>query len=161
MIFGIVTFTLLHTLLSVIGIFAGLVLAGGWISGKQLERWAVLFLVTTFLTNLSGFGFPFVVLLPGHIVGAISLVLFPFVLAARYWKHLAGGWRKVYVIGSMVLLYFNSFILVVQLFKRIPGLIAAAPTQKEPPFAITQILILILFAWLGREAVKGSRGITA
>ena len=161
MIFPITTFTLIHTLLSVVGIFAGLVLAGGWISGKQLERWSLLFLVTTFLTNLSGFGFPFVVLLPGHFIGGISLVLLPVVIAARYWKHLAGGWRKVYVIGSMVLLWFNAFILVVQLFKRIPGLIAAAPTQKEPPFAITQVLILILFVWLGREAVKGSRGISA
>jgi hypothetical protein len=159
MLFPITTFTLIHTLLSIVGIFAGLVLAGGWIGGRQLERWSVLFLVTTFLTNLSGFGFPFVVLLPGHIIGAISLVLLPFVLAGRYWKHLAGGWGRVYVIGSLVLLYFNVFILVVQLFKRIPGLIAAAPTQKEPPFAITQLLVLLLFVWLGREAVKGSRGI--
>jgi hypothetical protein len=161
MIFPITTFTLIHTLLSVIGIFAGLVLAGGWLSGRQLERWSLLFLVTTFLTNLSGFGFPFVVLLPGHIIGALSLLILPFVVVARYGKHLAGGWLKVYVIGSMVLLYFNAFILVVQLFKRIPGLIAAAPTQKEPPFAITQLLVLALFLWLGREAVKESRGIGA
>lgn len=161
MIFNIVTFTLIHTLLSVVGVFAGLVLAGGWIGGKQLERWSVLFLVTTFLTNLSGFGFPFVTLLPGHIIGAISLALLPFVLAARYWKHLAGGWRRVYVVGSLVLLYFNSFILVVQLFKRIPGLIAAAPTQKEPPFIVTQLVVLALFIWLGREAGKGSRTIAA
>jgi hypothetical protein len=158
MLFPITTFTLIHTLLSVIGIFAGLVLAGGWLSGKQLERWSLLFLVTTFLTNLSGFGFPFTVLLPGHVIGALSLLILPFVVVARYGKHLAGGWRKVYVIGSMVLLYFNAFILVVQLFKRIPGLIAAAPTQKEPPFAITQLIVLALFLWLGREAVKGSRG---
>ena len=159
MIFPITTFTLLHTLLSVIGIFAGLVLAGGWIGGKQLERWSVLFLATTFLTNLSGFGFPFVTLLPGHIIGALSLLIFPCVLFARYGKHLAGGWRRVYVAGSMMLLYFNTFILVVQLFKRIPGLIAAAPTQKEPPFVITQLIVLALFVWLGREAGKGSRAI--
>lgn len=159
MLFQITTFTVIHTLLSIVGIFAGLVLAGGWISGRQLERWSVLFLVTIFFTNLSGFGFPFVVLLPGHIIGAISLVLLPFVLAARYWKHLAGRWRTVYVAGSLMLLYFDVFILVVQLFKRIPGLIAAAPTQKEPPFVITQVLVLILFVWLGREAGKGSRTI--
>lgn len=157
MIFGITTFTLIHTLLSVIGIFAGLVLAGGWISGKQLEGWSALFLVTTIITNVSGFGFPFVTLLPGHIIGALSLVILALVLVARYVKHLAGGWRRTYVIGSMVALYFNAFILVVQLFKRIPGLIAAAPTQKEPPFAITQVIVLLLFVWLGREAVKGMR----
>ena len=157
MIFGITTFTLIHTLLSVIGIFAGLVLAGGWISGKQLEGWSALFLVTTIITNVSGFGFPFVTLLPGHIIGALSLVILAGVLVARYVKHLAGGWRRTYVIGSMVALYFNCFILVVQLFKRIPGLIAAAPTQKEPPFAITQVIVLLLFVWLGRQAVRGMR----
>jgi len=158
--FSITTFTLIHTLLSIVAILAGLVLAGGWIGGRQLERWSGFFLVTIFLTNLTGFGFPFTVLLPGHIIGALSLVLLPFVLVARYAKHLAGGWRTVYVAGGMVLLYFNFFILIVQLFKRIPALIAAAPTQKEPPFAVAQLLVLILFLWLGRQAVKGSRGIS-
>ena len=157
MIFGITTFTLIHTLLSVIGIFAGLVLAGGWIGGKQLEGWSALFLVTTIITNVSGFGFPFVTLLPGHIVGGLSLVVLAAVLVARYVKHLEGGWRRTYVIGAVVALYFNCFILVVQLFKRIPGLIAAAPTQKEPPFAVTQLIVLALFVWLGRQAVTGSR----
>lgn len=157
MIFGITTFTLIHTLLSVIGIFAGLVLAGGWISGKQLEGWSALFLVTTIITNVSGFGFPFVTLLPGHIIGALSLVILAAVLVARYVKQLAGGWRRTYIVGSVVALYFNCFILVVQLFKRIPGLIAAAPTQKEPPFAITQVIVLVLFVWLGRQAVRGMR----
>lgn len=159
MIFGITIFTLIHTLLSIIGIFAGLVLAGGWISGKQLEGWSALFLVTTIITNVSGFGFPFVTLMPGHIIGGLSLVVLALVLVARYVKHLTGGWRRTYVVGSMVALYFNAFILVVQLFKRIPGLIAAAPTQKEPPFAITQVIVLVLFVWLGQQAVKGSRAI--
>lgn len=150
-------FTLFHTLLSVVGIFAGLVLAGGLISGKRLDGWSALFLVTTLLTNITGFGFPFTVLLPGHIIGALSLVILPFVLYARYGKHLEGKWNTVYVIGVMVTLWFNAFILVVQLFKRLPGLIASAPTQKEPPFAVTQLLVLILFIALGRAALKGSR----
>ncbi len=151
-------FTLFHTLLSVIGIFAGLILAGGLISGKRLDGWSALFLVTTILTNVTGFGFPFVVLLPGHIIGALSLVIFPFILYARYGKGLAGGWNTVYVVGVMTTLWFNAFILVVQLFKRLPGLIASAPTQKEPPFAVTQLLVLILFIALGRAALKGSKG---
>jgi hypothetical protein len=150
-------FTLFHTLLSVVGIFAGLVLAGGLISGKRLDGWSALFLATTILTNITGFGFPFVVLLPGHIIGALSLVILPVVCYARYARHLEGKWNAVYVIGVMVTLWFNAFILVVQLFKRLPGLIASAPTQKEPPFAITQLLVLVLFIFLGRAALKGSK----
>ena len=34
---GITTFTLIHVVISVVGIFAGLVVAGGLISGKRLD----------------------------------------------------------------------------------------------------------------------------
>src|SRR2546425_4850670 len=71
---SITTFTLLHTVLSLVGIVAGLVVAGGLATGKRLDRWAAVFLVTTVLANASGFGFPFVKFLPSHAVGGISLV---------------------------------------------------------------------------------------
>jgi hypothetical protein len=95
MFFNITTFTLFHVALSLIGIIAGLVVAGGLVAGKPLDGWTGVFLVTTVLTNVTGFGFPFVTLLPSHVVGAVSLVLLPVVIFARYWKHLAGGWRSV------------------------------------------------------------------
>jgi hypothetical protein len=157
MIFGITTFTLIHVLLSLVGIFAGLVVAGGLASGKRLDGWTGIFLVTTVLTNVTGFFFPFVTLLPSHIVGAVSLVILPVVLAARYWKQLAGGWRAVYVVGAVAALYLNAFVLLAQLFRRIPALIVSAPTQKEPPFLVSQVLVLALFLWLGRAALRGFR----
>lgn len=157
MILGLTTYTLLHTVLSVIGIFTGLVVAGGLSGGKLLGRWALVFLVTTALTSISGFGFPFVTLLPGHIVGIISLVVLALVIVAQYVKHFAGAWRRTYVIGVVLATYLNTFILVVQLFRRLPALLAAAPTQSEPPFAITQILVVVLFVWLGIAADKGWR----
>ena len=150
-------YTLFHTLLSVIGLFAGLILAGGLISGKRLDGWSALFLVTTILTNVTGFLFPFVTPLPAHYVGALSLLILPVVVYARYGQQLAGKWNTVYVVGSMTALWLNAFVLVVQLFKRIPGLIASAPTQTEPPFGVTQLLVLLLFIYLGRAALKGSR----
>lgn len=150
-------FALFHVIISLVGIFAGLVVVGGFMSGKLLRGWTGLFLATTILTNVTGFFFPFPKLLPSHILGVISLVLFPFALYALYGKHLAGGWRKTFVILSVITLYFNCFVLVVQLFSKFPLLIATAPTQKEPPFAITHLLVLIIFIWLGRAAVKGYR----
>ncbi len=141
----------------VLGIFAGLVVVGGLISGRLLRGWTGLFLVTTILTNATGFLFPFIKLLPSHILGRLSLVLLPIALYALYGKHLEGGWRKVFVILSTMTLYFNCFVLVVQLFSKFPLLIATAPTQKEPPFAITHLIVLALFIWLGRAAVKGFR----
>lgn len=151
------TFALLHVLLSLVGIFAGLVVVGGFMSGRLLRGWTGLFLVTTILTNASGFLFPFAKLLPSHILGGLSLVLFPFALFALYGKHLEGGWRRVFVIISVATLYFNCFVLVVQLFSKFPLLIATAPTQKEPPFAVTHLIVLALFIWLDRAAWKGFR----
>jgi hypothetical protein len=84
MIFGITTLTLIHTLLSLVGIIAGLVVVGGLIAGKPLDGWTGLFLVTTALTSITGFGFPFVALLPSHKVGILSLIVLPVVLIARY-----------------------------------------------------------------------------
>jgi hypothetical protein len=46
---------------------------------------------------------------------------------------------------------------MVQLFRRLPALLVSAPTQKEPVFLVTQLLVLGLFVWLGRSALKGFR----
>ena len=154
MIFGLTTFTVIHVVLSLVGIIAGLVVAGGLVAGARLDGWTGVFLVTTVLTNITGFGFPFITFLPSHAVGVLSLVILPFVIFARYSKHLSGAWRGVYVVGAVLTLYLNCFVLVVQLFRRLPALIAAAPTQKEAPFVVTQLLVMVLFVWLGRAALK-------
>jgi hypothetical protein len=155
--FDIPTFTLIHVVLSLVGIVAGLVVVGGLMAGVRLNGWTGLFLVTTVLTNITGFGFPFRVLLPSHIVGGLSLIILPVAITARYGKHLTGAWRQVFVVTTVLALYFNVFVLLVQLFQKIPGLIVVAPTQKAPAFAATQLLILVLFVWLGRAALSGFR----
>jgi len=91
------------------------------------------FLVTTTATSLTGFGFPFVRLLPSDIVGAISLVVLAVAIVARYRHRMARGWRATYVITAVMALYFNVFVLVVQSFQKLPALAALAPTQSEPP----------------------------
>jgi hypothetical protein len=150
-------FTLVHVVLSILGIIAGLIMVGGLMAGVRLNGWTAVFLTTTVLTNATGFGFPFHTLLPSHIVGALSLVILPVAIAARYWKQLAGPWRRIFVVTSVVALYFNVFVLVVQLFQKFPGLIAVAPTQKAPAFIATHLLVLGIFICLGRSAVKGFR----
>jgi hypothetical protein len=152
-------YTLIHVVLSLVGIVAGLVVAGGLVAGKRLDGWTGVFLVTTVATNVTGFGFPFITLLPSHIVAIISLVVLAVVIVGRYVKHLTGAWRGIYVVGSVVALYLNVFVLVNQLFLRLPALLVTAPHQKEPPFVVTQLVVLALFAWLGRVAVKGFRAL--
>src|SRR3989440_10604725 len=114
---SIATFTLVHTVLSLVGIVAGLVAAGAIATGTRLDRWAAVFLVTTLLANASGFGFPFVKLLPSHAVGALSLVVLAAGIVADYVKHLAGMWHTTYAVGVVLATYLNVFVLVAQLVK--------------------------------------------
>lgn len=156
MAFDLQTFTLFHVLLSLAGIVSGLVVAGGLASGRRLGDWAAIFLVTTTATSVTGFGFPSSALLPSHIVGGISLIVLAVVLVAQI-KRLAGPWQRIYSGGVVAATYLNSFVLVVQLFRRLPDLSQLAPTQSEPPFAFAQLVILASFVWLGVAADSGVR----
>jgi hypothetical protein len=153
----ITTLTLGHTVISIVAIAAGLVVVGGLIAGVRIDGWTGIYLVTSVLTSVTGFFFPFTQLIASHWIGVISLVILPFVVAARYWKNLIGPWRGIYVVGTVLVLYLNFFVLMVQLFRRIPALIVAAPKQTEPPFLLTQLLVLALFAWLGIAAFRRFR----
>jgi hypothetical protein len=157
MIFDLPMFTLIHVVISVVGILSGLVVLGGLIAGARLDGWAALFLFMTTLTSITGFGFPASAVTPAHIVGALSLLVLAGCLAARYWMKLASGWRTAYVVTATIAVYLNTFVLVVQLFAKTPALAQLAPTQQEAPFALTQAAVLGLFVWLGWAALRGFR----
>jgi hypothetical protein len=148
------TYTLLHVIISVVAIGSGLIVMYGFLGGKRWDGLNAIFLITTVLTSVSGFGFPFEHLLPSHIIGIISLVVLAVAIPARYLFHMAGGWRKVYVIASAIALYFNVFVLVFQAFLKQPALHALAPQGKEPPFLIAQISVMIIFIVWTIFAVK-------
>ena len=137
-----------------LGIAAGFVVIYSMLTAKPLEKWTAFFLATTTATSVTGFFFPFEGFKPAYVFGVISLVA----LAAAYYalrtKQLAGGWRKVYVVNALFAQYLNCFVLVVQSFLKLPPLKALAPTQSEPPFAIAQGTLLVLFLVLGFASVK-------
>ena len=148
------TFTLVHMVLSLVGILAGLVVLVGMLRSQRLSGWTALFLATTVLTSVTGFFFPFERLLPSHIVGIISLVVLAATLWALYVRHLAGAWRWIYVSTAVLALYLNVFVGVVQAFLKFPFLKALAPTQTEPSFVIAQAAVLVLFVVLGILAAR-------
>lgn len=157
MIMDLAAYTLVHVSLSLLGIFAGLVVAGGLMAGVSFGRWIVVFLVATVLTNVTGFGFPFVTLLPSHLVAAASLVVLPIAIFALYWKQLEGAWRQIFVSMSVLALYLNVFVLLAQLLQKTPILAKLAPDPAAPAFAISQLLVLALFVIVGLAAVRGFR----
>ena len=142
-------YTIIHTLISLIAIFTGIVVAFGMLAGAQLNGWTKWFLITAVATTVTGFFFPFHGFTPAIGLGIISLPFLALTIYARYSKRLGGAWRWIYAIGAVICLYFNLFVLVVQLFEKVPALHAMAPTQTEPPFKVTQLVVLALFVLLG------------
>jgi len=152
------TFTLIHVLISLVAIAAGIVVVYGFLTNQRFERLTAVFLVMTGLTSLTGFLFPFTSATPAIKLGIISLGVLAIAVVTRYLLHLT--WRRTFVIAACMALYFNVFVFVVQSFEKVPSLRAIAPTQKEPPFAVAQGVVLLLFMVLTTFAVKRFRPAT-
>lgn len=145
-------FTVLHVLISFVAIASGVVIMRGLLTSRRMDGLTAFFLITTALTLITGLLFPFHGVTPAIELSVPALILLAIAIVARYPLHL--GWRKTYVIAACASLYFNFFVLVVQSFEKIPALYALAPTQKEPPFAVAQITLLVIFVALTALAVK-------
>jgi hypothetical protein len=154
---NITLLTNVHVAISLIAIVSGLWVGAGMMRGDRMNGWTASYLLTTFLTSATGFLFPFTQFLPSHAFGIISLVLLVPALLGRYAFGLQGAWRWIYAVCAVILLYLNVFVLVVQLFLKVPAINALAPTQAEPPFAIAQLVTLLIFVIMGFLAVRRFR----
>ena len=153
-------FTILHVVITLVAIGSGLIVVGGMFASQRLPVTTALFLLTTALTSVTGFLFPIHGLTPALRVGILACAILAVALFALYKEHLAGAWRWIYVITAVASLYLNVFVLVVQSFVKVPALTALAPTQSEPPFAITQAVVLAIFILIGLIAVIKFRATT-
>ena len=153
--FDLQTFTLIHVLISVAALLAGIPLLIAFARGNARPALATSTFALLFLTSATGFAFPFTQFLPSHLFGVISLVLLAVTFWARWRAALAGGWRKAYVITLAIAVYLDAFVFVVQAFRKVPVLHALAPTQQSPGFAVAQGVLLLAFVILGYRAVRG------
>jgi len=149
---GMSPFTIFHVVISLVGILSGFVVLFGLLAAKRLDGWTALFLITTVLTSVTGFLFPFHGFLPSYGVGIVSMILLAVAIYARYSRKLTGAWSRTYAATAVLALYLNVFVLIVQLFEKVPSLKALAPTQSEPPFKLTQLVALVLFVVLTAAA---------
>lgn len=152
--FDLTTFTVIHTAISVVALLLGLVAIGGLLTGRSLPAVDWPYLATSVATSVTGFGFPFVKFLPSHGVGILSLIALTVAIYARTAGKLQGGWRWKYAVSMTVSVYFLVFVAVAQAFIKVEVLRASAPTQAEPPFALTQAGVLLLFLLLGVGAAR-------
>ena len=134
--FGFSPFTQVHVAISLVGIATGFVVAYGLVTGRRLPAWNAVFLAFTIGTSVTGFFFPIEKFTPALAFGVVSLVALAFAVRARYVK--GGTQPKTYAATALLAQYLNVFVLVAQLFQKLPALKELAPTQSEPPFAATQ-----------------------
>jgi hypothetical protein len=115
------------------------------------------FIATALIVDVSGFPLPPFGLDPPRILGIISLVVLVPQIVARYVFNMSGTWRSVYAATSVATLYFNIFVTIAQTFAKVPAAHALAPTGTEPPFAIAQGITLVVFLYVGWQAVRRFR----
>ena len=144
---SLTTLTVVHVIISLIAIVAGLVVMFGMLGSKPQAGLTAIFLLFTILTSATGFLFPFTELLPSHMIGILSLLLLAIACIALYAMKLSGPWRRIYVLTALLSLYFNVFVLVIQSFLKVPALTALAPGNPPsgPIFAVAQGLVLVFF----------------
>ena len=150
-----------HTLLSLVAILAGIFVMSMLVKNRRPDVWTLTFLVTMIATDVTGFLLPAPKFpLPSHIFGIISLVFLALALLAHYAFHFTGAWRGIYAASMGIAVYLNFFVLVTQLFLKVPALHALAPNapdNPELPFLIAQVIVLAIFVWLTWKAVKNFR----
>ena len=148
---------MLHVVISLVAIIAGLIVLVAMASNRHLGALTAVFLLTTILTSITGFFFPLKAIGPPHIFGVISLVALTVSVVALYARKLGGIWRPAYVGTAVLSLYLNCVVLVVQAFQKIPSLHAFAPTGSEPPFMAAQGVTLLVIGYLGFLAARRYR----
>ncbi len=147
----------MHVVISLVGVFTGLIVLFGLLAGKRLDGWTKWFLIMTTATSVTGFFFPFHGFTPAIALGIMSLIVLAVAIFARYPRQLIGHWRWIYVVSAVIALYFNVFVAIVQAYEKIPALKVLAPTQTEPPFKLTQLVVLAIFVLLGIVATIAFR----
>lgn len=145
--------TIIHTLISVAAIIAGIVVIADLLRGRDSGGWTHLFMATAFLTSATGFLFPFTVFLPSHGTAIVALLVLAVTLPARYRLR----WPATYAVGAVASLFLLIFVAIAQVFAKVPSLRAVAPTQSEPPFLITESITLAIFVVIGVLAARNYR----
>src|SRR6202044_2194541 len=156
---SLATFTLLHVIISLIAIVAGLIVMFGMLGSNGMPGLTAIFLLFTILTNATGFLFPFEGFKPSYVIAGLSLVLLAIACLALYGMKLSGSWRWIYAVTALLSLYFNVFVLVIQSFLKIPALTALAPGNPPsgPVFAVIQGVVLVFFVLMIIGAVRRFR----
>lgn len=148
---GLQLFTVIHVVISLLGIGSGLIVLFGFLAGMRLRAWNTAFLASTITTSVTGFLFPFKGITPGILVGIVSLIVLALALVALR-RHCA----RTYIASVSAAEFFNVLVLIVQVFEKVPALHRYAPKRNEPIVAVIQLIALVIFVGLALASIRRS-----
>ena len=157
MTFGLSTLGFVHTALSLVALAGGLIVVGGLVAGRRLDGWTAVYFATAVAADATGFALPrdFDIV---HWLGLAMAAALLIAILARYWFRLAGSWRPIFAVATVASVYVLVFFTIGEAFLRIPALHAVAPNLTEMPFALAQIVGIVVFGGLAVVAAVRFRG---
>jgi hypothetical protein len=144
---SLAAFTILHVLISLVGIAAGLVFFAGAVAGGWPRYANGVFLFFTVATSMTGFLFPPKPIGPPFVFGVVSMIALAIAVFALFGRQGRGRWRLAYLAPALFAQWLNMVVLVVQSFQKIGPLNALAPTGAEPVVLAAQGVVFLLVAY--------------
>ena len=124
-------------------------------SGEVLHNSTIYFLRSVLAASIIG------LFLPSHhfpTTHAVSMLLvYVSGTAILAWRkfHLVGTWYSIFALSTSVILYLSVLVAIAQATRASSPFAALDPVHSNPTLALSQYIIMILFAGLTILAVKG------
>jgi hypothetical protein len=145
MMSGLAWFTGFHTAISLIAIVLGLLAIREAATGRAASSATRAFLATALITSVTGFMFPLHGFTPALGVGCVALVVLIWTLVARRNMDHSSSWAAQYPIGLVLSEYFLVFVLIAQIFAKLPALNTIEPNTRQAWFGGAELVVLLIF----------------
>jgi len=148
-------FNLVYLLCDLLAVGFGARVLFWLLSGELLHNSAVFFLRSVLAASIIGLFLPSHHLPRTHAVSMLSVYVSGVAILA--WKrfHLVGAWYSIFALSTTVILYFSVLVAIAQATRASSPFAALDPVHSNPTLALSQYIIMILFAGLTILAVKG------
>jgi len=90
-------------------------------------------------------------------VGIVALIVLGWALAARQAVGRSAFWMTQFPLGVVVSEYFLVFVLVAQIFAKVPALVALAADTQKALFGGTQLVVLAAFVLIAIRTARAFR----
>lgn len=134
--------TMIHAIIATLALGTGLIASARLVAHRPPGALLRFFFAFAFLTDATGFLFPYRDILPTHLAAVASLLILGVTLRGYVIAHQHGAWRGLYRVGVITNTYLLTLMATLQVFSAQPG--AAAPAIHAPRlFLATQALLVV------------------